>query len=70
MQSTDIVAHTASPVDYNVTGEDAVRPAISGVLAVLRAAAAAKSVERVIYTSSAVAVVDGTGIRKAGAQYE
>ncbi|KAK2644267.1 hypothetical protein Ddye_019462 [Dipteronia dyeriana] len=64
----DIVFHVATPVNFASEDpeNDMIKPAIKGVLNVLKACAKAKSVKRVILTSSAAAVsintLSGTGL--------
>ncbi|KAK0716211.1 hypothetical protein B0H67DRAFT_582628 [Lasiosphaeris hirsuta] len=56
----DGVIHAASPVTYDITDNEAelIQPAIRGVEAILKAAAAAGSVKRMVLTSSFAAVLD------------
>ncbi|KAK1557345.1 hypothetical protein Q3G72_022826 [Acer saccharum] len=64
----DIVFHVATPVNFASQDpeNDMIKPAIKGVLNVLKACVKAKSVKRVILTSSAAAVsintLNGTGL--------
>ncbi|KAI9197576.1 hypothetical protein LWI28_000916 [Acer negundo] len=64
----DIVFHVATPVNFASQDpeNDMIKPAIKGVLNVLKACVKAKSVKRVILTSSAAAVsintLKGTGL--------
>ncbi|KAH7525543.1 hypothetical protein JRO89_XSUnG0074400 [Xanthoceras sorbifolium] len=64
----DIVFHVATPVNFASEDpeNDMIKPAIKGALNVLKACAKAKSVKRVIMTSSAAAVsintLSGTGL--------
>lgn len=51
------VFHVASPMDFSKNSEDDfVEPAVKGVLNVLHACSRAKSVKRVVYTSSTAAI--------------
>jgi nucleoside-diphosphate-sugar epimerase len=61
-QGVDGVIHTASPFRYNVTDveKELVRPAINGAKMMLEACNAAKSVERLVLTSSFASVLDVT----------
>ncbi|XP_044497594.1 anthocyanidin reductase ((2S)-flavan-3-ol-forming)-like, partial [Mangifera indica] len=65
---SDIVFHVATPVNFASEDpeNDMIKPAIQGVENVLKACAKAKTVKRVILTSSAAAVTinnqDGTGL--------
>nr|AIY25006.1 anthocyanidin reductase [Mangifera indica] len=65
---SDIVFHVATPVNFASEDpeNDMIKPAIQGVGNVLKACAKAKTVKRVILTSSAAAVTinnqDGTGL--------
>ncbi|KAI4299243.1 hypothetical protein L6164_032720 [Bauhinia variegata] len=64
----EIVFHVATPVNFASEDpeNDMIKPAIQGVLNVLKACARSKSVKRVILTSSAAAVslntLEGTGL--------
>lgn len=60
VQGVDGVIHTASPFHYNVTNveKELVGPAINGTKMMLEAASNAKSVQRLIVTSSFAAVGD------------
>jgi len=63
VQGAKFVFHTASPVSFGVGNpeqdqKDVVDPAVNGTKTVLKAAAAAK-VERVVLTSSVVAICEG-----------
>lgn len=64
----DLVFHVATPVNFASQDpeNDMIKPAIQGVLNVLKACAKAKAVKRVVLTSSAAAVsintLNGTGL--------
>ncbi|XVF40639.1 hypothetical protein PTKIN_Ptkin01aG0130100 [Pterospermum kingtungense] len=64
----DLVFHVATPVNFASEDpeNDMIKPAIQGVLNVLKACAKAKTVKRVVLTSSAAAVsintLNGTGL--------
>nr|QRV61373.1 ANR [Dimocarpus longan] len=68
VEGCDIVFHVATPVNFASEDpeNDMIKPAIKGALNVLKACAKAKSVKRVILTSSAAAVtintLSGTGL--------
>ncbi|KAL5772606.1 hypothetical protein ACOSQ2_012530 [Xanthoceras sorbifolium] len=68
VEGCDIVFHVATPVNYASKDpeNDLIKPAIKGVSNVLKACIKAKSVKRVVYTSSAAALVinalDGSGL--------
>lgn len=68
VEGCDIVFHVATPVNFASEDpeNDMIKPAIKGVLNVLKACAKAKSVKRVVVTSSAAAVtinkLNGTGL--------
>jgi len=56
VESCQGVFHVASPMDFSKPSEDDfVQPALKGVLNVLKSCSRAKSVKRVVYTSSMVA---------------
>lgn len=59
-QGMDAVLHTASPYVLNAKDpqKDLVEPAVKGTLNVLKAAAGAKTVRRVVVTSSMAAITD------------
>lgn len=59
-QGVDGIIHTASPFRYNVTDveKELIRPAINGAKMMLEAAYAAKSVQRLVLTSSFASVID------------
>ncbi|KAK3188175.1 hypothetical protein Dsin_027736 [Dipteronia sinensis] len=68
VEGCDIVFHIATPINYATKDpeNDLIKPAIKGVSNVLKSCIKAKSVKRVVYTSSGAAVVvnefDGTGL--------
>jgi nucleoside-diphosphate-sugar epimerase len=64
VHGAEVVFHTASPfITSGITDPMAqlVEPAVEGTLAVLKAAASAGTVERVVLTSSVAAVMGGVG---------
>ncbi|GAB4831029.1 hypothetical protein Ancab_005044 [Ancistrocladus abbreviatus] len=67
-EGCDVVFHVATPVNFASEDpeNDMIKPAIQGVLNVLKASMKAKSVKRVVLTSSAAAVsinkLNGTGL--------
>ncbi|KAL8130136.1 hypothetical protein V2J09_019291 [Rumex salicifolius] len=68
VQGCEFVFHVATPVNFASEDpeNDMIKPAIKGVLNVLKASARAKTVKRVVLTSSAAAVsinkLEGTGL--------
>ncbi|GMH26901.1 hypothetical protein Nepgr_028744 [Nepenthes gracilis] len=68
IEGCDVVFHVATPVNFASEDpeNDMIKPAIQGVFNVLKASAKAKSVKRVVLTSSAAAVsintLSGTGL--------
>lgn len=61
MEEIRYVIHVASPFPLNPPRdhEELVKPAVNGTLSVLKAAAASKSVKRVVITGSMAAIVVG-----------
>lgn len=75
-KSCDGIIHVASPLSYDVKDfeKELIRPAIAGVKAIMHAAAEAKTVQRVVLTSSFASVLDlsrgpGPGFTYTGADW-
>jgi nucleoside-diphosphate-sugar epimerase len=59
LKDVSVVAHVASPVNYSLKDKenDVLKPAINGILRLLEDSAKEKSVERVVFTSSAATII-------------
>lgn len=65
------MAHVASPVNYSLENKesDVLHPAINGVLRLLEDSAKVKSVERVVFTSSAATIIGAHCVPGVGKTY-
>ncbi|KAJ5542562.1 NAD-dependent epimerase/dehydratase [Penicillium sp. DV-2018c] len=66
LDGVDYVFHIASPTPHGTNKETYFRPAVKGTTTLLKAAAKVPSIEKVIVTSSAAALIPLTGIPEGG----